>query len=168
MIEKIMNRRLFAVFQAASATITRIRSKMTPPVVTSIGNRVAATSAKADRASGGTTSNMISSTKTREAIAPAVVSSGIPDRPAITVSTAVANPASTNKVPRIGRHQEGKAEGRGRKDEDSLAPGVGAMGSSKAVPRDFLNRCRLDDFILHPSAFTLALERNADRLEDFV
>ena len=25
------------------------------------------------------------------------------------------------------------------------------MGSSKAVPRDFLSRCRLDDFILHPS-----------------
>src|SRR5437764_11309129 len=129
MIEKIMNRRLFAVFHAASATMTRIRIKMTPPPVTSIGNRVAATSAKADRARGVTTSNMISSTKTSDAIAPAVVSSGIPDRPAITVSTAVASPASTNKVPRIGRHQEDKDEGRERKEEGSLAAGVGAIGS---------------------------------------
>jgi len=50
-----MNNKLFAVFHAAKPTITRMTTKIAPPVVTSIGNPVAAISANAERVSGGTT-----------------------------------------------------------------------------------------------------------------
>ena len=78
---------------------------MTPPVVTSIGNPVAAISANAERVSGGTTKTMISRTMTSEAIAPAPVSSGTPSLRAIKVRIAVARPVRTSKVPSTRRHQ---------------------------------------------------------------
>ena len=111
MIDKTMNNKLFPVFHAAKPTMTTMTTKMTPPVVTSIGNPVAATSANAERVSGGTTSNMISNTRTSEAIAPAVVSSGTPRLRAIKVTIAVARPARTSNVPSMRRHQRPKDEG---------------------------------------------------------
>src|SRR5690348_16161754 len=108
MIDSTMNNKLLPVFQAAKATMTRITTKTMPPVVTSIGKEVAATSAKADRVNGGTTSTVISNTNISEAMAPAVVSSGTPSCRAIKVRIAVARPASTSRVPRIRRHQEDK------------------------------------------------------------
>ena len=111
MIEKIRNSKLFAVFQAANATITRMTTKVTPPGVTSIGKRVREISAKAERASGGTTRMVISKTKTSEAIAPAPARLGASSRRAKRVNNAVANPNSTSNVPRIARHQEDKDGG---------------------------------------------------------
>ena len=112
MIEKTRNSKLFAVFQAANATITRMTIKVTPPGVTSIGNRVRENSAKAERARGGTTRMVISKTKISEAIAPAPARLGAPSRRANRVNNAVANPDSTSSVPRIARPQrENKDEG---------------------------------------------------------
>ena len=111
MIDKTMNNKLFAVFHAARPTITRMMTKIAPPVVTSIGNPVAAISANAERVSGGTTSTMISKTRTSEAIAPAVVSSGTPSLRAIKVRIAVARPLRTSNVPSMRRHQDFKDEG---------------------------------------------------------
>src|ERR1051325_9222736 len=126
MIEKTMNKRLFPVFQAANATITRMTTKTTPPVVTSIGKPLAATSAKADRVSGGTTRIIINKTKSSEAIAPTLLNSGTPSRRAIKVSIAVARPASTSSVPRIARHHEDKDDRiNDEVSSDLLAGGVG-------------------------------------------
>src|SRR6266436_2548294 len=76
MIENTMNRRLFPVFQAANATMTRMTTKITPPVVTSTGRPLSEISANAARASGGTTSKTISTIKTKEAIAPVLANCG--------------------------------------------------------------------------------------------
>src|SRR5204862_8142174 len=108
------------------------------------GNPLAATSANADRVSGGTTNSVIKSTKINEAPAPTEVSSGTPICLAIKVRMAVASPASTSKVPRMNRHQRTRDEGWRTTDEPS-----GCISS----------------FILPP--LSLLLERYADRLHDF-
>src|ERR1044072_2690120 len=119
-----MNRRLLPVFQAAKPTITRMTTKMTPPVVTSSGKPLAAISANAERLSGGTTSAVIKRMKINDATAPTVVSSGTPICLENNVSSAVASPAKTSSVPKKNRIQrpseEGcvpRDEGGGRRDE---------------------------------------------------
>src|SRR6266849_4671944 len=108
MIEKTRNKRLFPVFQAAKATMTRMTAKTTPPVVTSTGNP-RDTSANAERARGGTTRIVINKTKTSDAIAPIPARLGSPRRRDSKVRSAVTNPASTSSVPRIAlRHFENK------------------------------------------------------------
>ena len=96
------------MFHAANATMTRMTTKMTPPVVTSTGKPLSEISANAARESGGTTSRTISTMKTKEAIAPVLASCGSPMRRAKSVNSAVANPARTSNVTRIARHHEDK------------------------------------------------------------
>src|SRR4051794_26277777 len=98
MMENTRNKRLLPVFQAASATTTRMITKTTPPVVTSNGRPRRVTSAYAERVSGGTTRMVMSRAKTREATAPELANHGSFKLRAMIVNTAIANPVSTNNV----------------------------------------------------------------------
>src|SRR5947207_10357542 len=117
--ERIMNKRLLPVFQAARPTIRRMITKTIPPVVTSRLKR--RSSANADLVSGGTTSSRIRATKTSDTIAPVRARPKSPKLRASSVRIATSKPARTRVVPRIAFQQrERKDEGLMTKDEGSL------------------------------------------------
>src|SRR2546423_2243013 len=106
---------------------------------------------------------VMSRAKTSEAMAPELASQGSPRLRAMMVKTAIANPASTNNVPRIVFRQ------REKKDEAISEVGLWIAGRG-------LSKASLDDwsFILtagYPhSAFriTQSSERHADCFKNFV
>jgi hypothetical protein len=78
------------------------------------------------------------------------------------VNTAIANPVSTNNVPRIVFRQRVTKEVVGVGDEDvSELDAAGLPTAVDARSDDGKGFCGFT-FILHPSAFILASERHAD------
>jgi hypothetical protein len=106
--ENTKNSKLFPVFQAAKPTTMMMTRNTPPPLVGSNGKSMFATSTRAERASGGTMKIVNSSAISSETIAATPASHGSLLRRAQIVTNAEASPASTSRVLRATRVNEGR------------------------------------------------------------
>src|SRR5205085_11781179 len=104
--ENTRNRRLFPVFQAAKPTTMMITRNTPPPLVGSKAKSRFATSARAERASGGTMKIVSRRAMSSERTAAAPASPVSLARRASTVTSAAASPDRTNNVPNTTRVKE--------------------------------------------------------------